>query len=291
MDNFKVIAEIGCTHIGSLDRAKELAKLAKLCGAHVLKTQKRNPKESTNKELWDKPHPNQMFAYGKTYLEHRENVELPIADHYKLKKYCEEIGIEYSTSVWDITSVKKIIELNPNMIKIPSACNNHFAMIEYLFSNYSGEIHISTGMLNLKEREVLYEQLLLYTTEYNINRLVVYHCTSGYPVPFKQLYLNEIRELTKLFSNVGFSNHGYGIATEPVAYCLGARYFERHFIDDRMFPHTDASCSLEPQGLSKVVRNLKATAEALEYKPDELDDIENVQRLKLRINNNGKLPI
>ncbi len=285
MNNFTVIAEIGCTHIGSLKRAKELAKLAKICNADVMKTQKRNPKESTNKELWDQPHPNQMYSYGKTYLEHRESVELPIEDHYKLKEYCDEIGIEYSTSIWDMTSAKEIVELNPKLIKIPSACNNHLEMMTYLFDNYKGEIHISTGMLTPKERDDLYGFL---TTEYlrfrslDASKLIIYHCTSGYPVPFEKLYLNEIDKLSHGFFPVGFSNHGYGIAMEPVAYTLGARYFERHFIDDRMFPHTDASCSLEPQGLSKLVRDLKAVEKSLEYKPEVLDEIENVQRLKLR---------
>jgi N-acetylneuraminate synthase len=69
---------------------------------------------------------------------------------------------------------------------------------------------------------------------------------------------------------------------EPAAYTLGARYFERHFIDDRTYPHTDASCSLEPQGLSKLVRDLRAISEALQFKPDELDEIEKEQRDKLR---------
>jgi N-acetylneuraminate synthase len=285
MNNFTVIAEIGCTHIGSLDRAKELAKLAKICGADVVKTQKRNPKESTNKELWDKPHPNEMYAYGKTYLEHREKIELPIEDHYELKKYCEEIGIIYSTSVWDITSAKAIVELNPEIIKIPSACNTDRAMMEYLFDNYSGEIHISTGMLSKMER-ISFGDFLI--TEYRRKRqldakkLIVYHCTSGYPVPFNKLYLKSIKSLSEGFFPVGFSNHGYGIAMEPVAYALGARYFERHFIDDRMFPHTDASCSLEPQGLSKMIRDLKAVSKALQLKPEKLDKIEKEQRDKLR---------
>ena len=82
--------------------------------------------------------------------------------------------------------------------------------------------------------------------------------------------------------NVGFSNHGYGISMEPVAYAFGARYFERHFIDDRMFRHTDASCSLEPHGFSKMVRDLKAVQKALQYKPDKIDEIELIQRNKLR---------
>lgn len=285
MNNFTVIAEMGCCHIGKLDRAKELARLAKICGADVIKTQKRNPKESTKKELWDKPHPNEMYAYGKTYLEHRENVELPIEDHYKLKEYCDEIGITYSTSIWDMTSAREIVELNPKLVKIPSACNQNYELLTYLFDNYNGEIHISTGMLTKQERVNFGNWL---TAEYirerglDKNRLVIYHCTSGYPVPFDKLYLNNIKILSSGNFPTGFSNHGYGIAMEPVAYALGARYFERHFIDDRMFPHTDASCSLEPQGLSKLVRDLKAVSQALQTKPEELDDIEMVQRLKLR---------
>jgi len=277
MNNFTVIAEIGCTHIGSLDRAKELAKLAKIAGADVLKTQKRNPMQSVKKELWDKPHPNEMYSYGKNYLEHREKVELSLEDHYKLKKYCEEIDIIYSTSVWDMTSAKEIVELNPKLIKIPSALNLNEQLFNFLLNNYEGQIHISTGMLDEDEKGKLYIKLMPHK-----DRIIVYHCTSGYPVPFDKLYLNEIRDMKKGFDSIGFSNHGYGIAMEPVAYSLGARYFERHFIDDRMFPHTDASCSLEPQGLNKVVRNLKAVAQALKYKPSELDKIEKEQRDKLR---------
>lgn len=277
MYNFKIIAEIGCTHIGSLKRAKMLSKLAKLCGADILKTQKRNPKESTKKSLWNKPHPNKIYSYGKTYLEHRKNVELPIEDHYKLKDYCEEIKIEYSTSVFDITSAKEIIKLNPNSVKIPSSCNNNEYLIELLLNEFNGKIYISLGMTTEKEREYLYKKLI----EYN-NRIVVFHCTSGYPVPFNQIYLNEILYLKKIFKNVGFSNHGYGIAMEPVAYSMGSRFFERHFIDDRMFPHTDSSCSLEPQGLSKMIRNIKAIEKTLKYKPKKLDKIELEQKEKLR---------
>ena len=285
MNNFTVIAEIGCTHIGSLDRAKKLAKLAKIAGADVVKTQKRNPKESVKKELWDQPHPNQMYAYGDTYLKHRENLELSINDHIKLKEYCESIDIKYSTSVWDMTSAREIVALNPKLIKIPSACNRNKELICYLFDNYSGEIHISTGMLTKQERINFGNWL---TAEYlrkrslDKNKLIIYHCTSGYPVPFDKIYLKNIALISSGNFPCGFSNHGYGIAMEPVAYTLGARYFERHFIDDRMFKHTDASCSLEPQGLSKLVRDLKAVSMALKIKPEELDEIEKEQRDKLR---------
>jgi len=278
MKNFTVIAEIGCCHIGNLERAKNLAKLAKLSGADILKTQKRNPSESVREELKNTPHPNQIFAYGKTYLEHRINLELNIEEHNELKQYCESIDIEYSTSVWDITSAKKIIDINPYKIKIPSACNKNIKLINFLLNNFKGQIHISTGMLAGGDLENLINYLLPYK-----EKIVIYHCTSGYPVPFENLYLYEIKNLCKKFPMVGFSNHGYGIATEPIAYTLGSRYFERHFIDDRIFPHTDASASLEPDGMRRLIRNLNATEKALSYKPLIIPEIEKIQEEKLRI--------
>ncbi len=277
MNNFTIIAEIGNTHIGDLERAKYLAKLAKNAGADIVKTQKRNPTECVKKELQNKPHPNPQYAYGDTYLKHREKLELTIEQHKELKSYCEEINIEYSTSVWDITSTKEIIQLNPKFIKIPSACNNHEGIFNLLLNDYDGEIHISTGMLSKKEREELYYKLIPYK-----DRIVIYLCTSSYPTIFPQVYLKEIKNLTWNFPNVGFSNHSLGIALEPAAFVLGARYFERHMIDDRTFRHNDSSASLEPQGLQKMIRNLKAVQQAFKNKPEELDEIEKEQKDKLR---------
>jgi len=278
MKDWKVIAEIGGTHIGSLDRAKKLAQLAKISGADVLKTQKRYPKESVKKELWNQPHPNKMYAYGDTYLEHRENLEMTIQQHLQLKTFCDSIDIEYSTSVWDITSAKEVAEIiNPKFIKIPSACNHNKHLLNYLLNNYNGEVHISLGMTTQSERLKLYKKLMKWE-----NRVVIYHCTSGYPVPFKEIFLKEIETIKEYFSKVGFSNHGLGIALEPVAYTLGARYFERHFIDDRTFPHTDSVCSVEPVGLNKICRDIKAISEALQNKPDQIIEIEKEQRDKLR---------
>ena len=276
---FCMIAEIGGTHIGNLDRAKYLTKLAKESGADVLKTQKRNPKESVKKELWDKPHPNSRFAYGDTYLKHRINLELNQNQHAELKKYCESINIEYSTSVWDMTSAREIIELNPKLIKIPSACNDNKEMINYLYDNYEGEIHISMGMTTLEERS----HILKYYTNHR-SRTVLYHCTSGYPVPFKDIHLKEITKLMRVVpsTHLGFSNHGYGIALEMAAYALGTRYFERHFIDDRAFPHTDSAPSVEPQGMKKLCRNLEAIEDAMQDKPDYVIALEMEQRNKLR---------
>jgi sialic acid synthase len=278
MDAINVVAEIGCNHGGDLDRAKKLIKLAALSGAQFAKFQKRNPKESTPQKLWDQPHPNQRFAFGKTYLEHRENLELSISQHRELKEYCDFCGIGYASSVWDMTSAIEIASLNPKFIKIPSAQNHNIYLLNYLHNNFAGQIHISFGMTTSDERQALLRAI--YRNQEK--RHVVYHCTSSYPCPFENLYLYEIKKLKDSFLNVGFSNHGYGIAADVAALSFGATWFERHFVDDRLYPHTDASASLEPEGLRKLVRDLNNVQKAFTSKPVGLCDLEQEQRDKLR---------
>ena len=118
-------------------------------------------------------------------------------------------------------------------------------------------------------------------------RVVLYHCTSKYPCPFEDLHLLEIESLSVRYRGspirIGFSNHGKGIAADVAAYTLGAEWIERHFIDDRMVRHTDASASLEPQGLSKLVRDLNAVYRALDHRPAQMDADEQAQRDKLKV--------
>ena len=121
-----VVAEIGCNHKGDFEIAKQLIKTAAIyCEADAVKFQKRCNKELFTPEQYNAPHPNPINAYGKTYGEHREFLEFTAAQHAELQQYCKEMGIIYSTSVWDLTSAKEISALNPPFIKIPSACNNH----------------------------------------------------------------------------------------------------------------------------------------------------------------------
>ena len=155
----KVIAEIGCNHKGDMGIAFELLDLAKECGADVAKFQKRHSKELLTEEQYNSPHPNPYNSYGSTYGEHREFLEFDLEQNKKLMDYCNQIGIDYSTSVWDVTSAKEIVSINPKMIKVPSACNNHFDMLKILRDDYEGEVHISLGMTTPDEEKVLFTDL------------------------------------------------------------------------------------------------------------------------------------
>ncbi|MFK7833703.1 MAG: N-acetylneuraminate synthase family protein [Winogradskyella sp.] len=279
-----VIAEIGCNHKGDINIAKELIKMAKIfCNVDAVKLQKRNNKELLTEEQYNAPHPNPVNSYGDTYGAHREFLEFDVDQNRELRDYCVELGITFSTSVWDLTSAKEMTSLNLDFLKIPSACNNNYTMLEWLALNYKGEIHVSTGMTYLDEIE---EIVSLFEKHNRAKDVIIYNCTSGYPVPFKDVCLLEILKLKEKYENrvkaIGFSGHHLGIAIDVAAFTLGASYVERHYTLDRTWKGTDHSASLEPDGMRKLVRDLKATHEALSYKKTEILDIEKVQREKLK---------
>lgn len=279
-----VIAEIGCNHKGDFEIAKKMIKIAhEYCSADAVKFQKRHNKELLSEEEYNAPHPVSNNSYGKTYGEHREFLEFDAEQHKLLKEYCDELGIVYSTSVWDLTSAKEIVSLSPQYIKIPSACNLNFEVLKFLCDNYEGEIHVSVGMTKHDEEE----KIVSFFEDNSRNRdLVLYSCTSGYPVPFEDISLKEIERLKEKFSNrvksIGFSGHHLGIAADIAALALGASHIERHFTLDRTWKGTDHAASLEPDGLRKLCRDVKHVNLALTNKEKEILDIEEVQRKKLK---------
>ena len=279
-----IIAEAGCNHMGQMEIAKDLIETAAhFCKADAIKFQKRCPKELLTEEQYNAPHPNPIHSYGATYGEHREKLEFDLEQHRQLKKWCEDAGIIYSTSVWDLTSAKEITTLHPQFMKIPSACNTHFEMLQWLCDNYEGEIHLSFGMTTHTEEE---EIIGLFEKNNRAKDLVLYNCTSGYPVPFKDVCLLEINRMREQYEHrvkaIGFSGHHLGIAVDVAAYTMGARFIERHYTLDRTWKGSDHAASLEPDGVRKLVRNLNAVYDSMTYKQEEILPIEQVQRDKLK---------
>ena len=279
-----IIAEAGCNHMGQMEIAKDLIETAAhYCKADAIKFQKRCPKELLTPEQYNAPHPNPVHSYGKTYGEHREFLEFTLEQHAQLKEWCEEAGIIYSTSVWDMTSAKEIASLKPEFIKIPSACNTHYEMLQWLCDNYKGEIQLSFGMTSRREEEEIVE---LFEANGRAEDLVLFNCTSGYPVPFKDVCLLEISRMYEMYAKrvkaIGFSGHHLGTAVDIAAYTLGADRIERHYTLDRNWKGTDHAASLEPDGIRELVRDLNAVQEALTYKSSEILPIEQVQRDKLK---------
>ena len=280
----KIIAEIGCNHKGDMAIAKEMIMTAATyCKVDIVKFQKRCNIELLTPEEYNAPHPNPYNSYGATYGEHREFLEFTAEQHRQLKAWCEEYGVIYSTSVWDVTSAKEITALQPKLIKIPSACNLNKPLLKYLCDNFGGEIHLSFGMTTKDEEEKI---VSFFEANGRAKDLVLYNCTSGYPVPFEDICLLELTRMRESYGNrvkaIGFSGHHLGIAVDAAAVALGAEFIERHYTLDRTWKGTDHAASLEPDGVRKLARNCRAVAKALTYKSKDILDIESVQRKKLK---------
>ena len=275
----KVVSELCCNHQGDIDIAKNMIKMSVLCNADYIKFQKRNPIKAVPIHIHNKSHPCPIHSFGETYLDHRQSLEFSLEQHKELKKYCDTLNIGYASSVWDEDSARDIISLNPDFIKIPSAMNENYYLMDILFNEYNGNVHISLGMIDKISKNKLFNYL-----ENKKDRIVIYHTTSGYPVKFSELYLMEISKLKERFPVVGFSGHNLGIAIDMAAYSLGASWIERHFTLDRTAKGTDNAASLEPMGLQKLCRDLNACYDSLRYKNVDFteDEKENMMKLKIK---------
>jgi len=280
----KVVAEIGCNHKGEMDIAKELITTAAIfCKADYVKFQKRNNRELLPEAMYNAPHPNPANSFGETYGEHREFLEFSVDQHRELKDFCAQVGIGYSTSVWDVTSAREMAALEPDFLKVPSASNLHWEMLATLCDEFGGGIQLSLGMTTRAEEEQI---VSFFEERGRAGDLLLYACTSGYPVSFDDICLAEITRLKDSYDSrvqtIGFSGHHLGIAADVAAITLGATWVERHFTLDRTWKGTDHSASLEPDGLRRIVRDVRNVARALKPKESELLPVEVETRRKLK---------
>ena len=171
--------------------------------------------------------------------------------------------------MWDKKSAENFLKakIKCDFLKIPSACNLDFDLLEILTNKYKGKLHLSLGMTKIDE----IEKIVDFFINKNRNKdLVLYSCTSTYPSDFNDIGLLDIKKLKNQFSkviyDVGFSGHHLGIAIDIAAYALGANYIERHFTLDRTWKGTDHAASLEPTGLTKLIRDLNNTYKTMHEK-------------------------
>ncbi len=247
-----IIAEIGHNHQGSLNKAMDLMLAAKNCGADAVKFQKRD-----NKSLYTKEFYNSLYehhnSYGKTYGKHREFLEFGIKDYKKLIKYAKKINIIIFATPFDFKSVDFLSKLKMPLYKIASADLTNIPLQEYI-AKKNKPIILSTGGGTFSDIKRAYRNII------RINKkIIILHCTASYPAKIEDMNLNVIKKLKKIYKNIpiGLSDHENGIDAASVAFMLGARVFEKHFTVNRSWKGTDQSFSLEPIGLSKLIRNLK----------------------------------
>jgi N-acetylneuraminate synthase len=279
-----LIAEIGCNHMGDVGLAKEFIDVAAtFCKVTHVKFQKRHIPSVLSPEQYAAPHPDPQHAFRDTYGEHREFLELDVEQHRELQEYCRKWDLTYSASVWDVLSFREIASLEPPYLKIPSAANNDPELLQVAAKEYDGQVHVSLGMTTRAEEEQILD---VFSRAGRLHELVLYACTSGYPIQPEEAYLLEIPRLLADYGSdvaaIGYSGHHRGISLDVAAFTLGAHFIERHFTLDRTWKGTDHAASLEPDGLRRLQRDLRNAALAIAPRPAEVVPVEEAQRAKLK---------
>ena len=268
-----VIAEIGHNHQGDVEKAKELFRQAKECGASAVKLQKRDNETLFTREAFDKPYENEN-SFGPTYGLHREFLEFGRAEYRELRDCARELEIDFFATAFDIPSADFLAELDMPAYKIASADLINTPLLRHVAQAGKPTI-LSTGGATLDDVRRGYD------TVAEINpQVALLQCTAGYPAEWAELDLRVISTYRDLFPEavVGLSGHDSGIAMAVAGYVLGARILEKHFTLNRALKGTDHRFSLEPAGLRKMVRDLQRTRIALgdgskTMYPSEIDPI------------------
>ena len=253
-----VIAEIGHNHQGELEKAKELVRAARECGADAVKLQKRDNRALYTRELYEAPYDNE-HSFGRTYGEHREALELSASEWLELREFSREEGITLFGTVFDEASADFLAELGMPAFKIASGDLTNTPLQRHV-ARIGRPIFLSTGGGTLEDVERAVDTI----TEIN-PQLCVMQCTAAYPCEVEDLNLGVIETYRERFSDlvIGLSDHQSGIAMSLVAYMLGARVIEKHFTLNHAWKGSDHAFSLMPEGLRRLIRDLHRVPDAI----------------------------
>lgn len=258
-----IIGEIGQNHNGSVDIAKLIMELASkpvqeglfnytLQGIDAIKLTKRDLEyelsSSQMNKVYDSPH-----SFGRTYYDHRKYLELDDEQHYECYKYAKTLGFDFIETLCAISCLSILKLFTPDKLKVASRDLTNLPLLEALAETKIPLI-LSTGMAGKQELD----DALAVISKYHDN-ISILHCVSEYPTRPENVNLNTILYLKENYSQycIGFSDHTIGITTPVAAAAMGARIIEKHITIDRRMKGTDQAGSLGPDGISRMVRDLR----------------------------------
>jgi len=268
-----IIAEIGINHNGDIAIAKQLMDVAVETGCDAVKFQKRTPEICVPEE--QKSIPRETPWGSMTYFEYKKRIEFEQPEFEQIDAYAKKIGIDWFASPWDVPSVDFLEGFNVPCQKIASACLTDSELLTAVNKTKTTTI-LSTGMSSIEEIDKAVSLL-------NNVPLAIAQATSTYPAEASELNLRAIQTFAEKYKvPVGYSGHERGLQVTIAAVALGATFIERHITLDRSMWGTDHSASLEPEGLKKLVRDIRIVELALGDGKKKVYDSEIPIRAKLR---------
>jgi sialic acid synthase SpsE len=268
-----IIAEIGINHNGDIAIAKQLMDVAVETGCDAVKFQKRTPEICVPEE--QKSIPRETPWGTMTYFEYKKRIEFEQPEFEQIDAYAKKIGIDWFASPWDVPSVDFLESFNVPCQKIASACLTDSELLTAINKTKTTTI-LSTGMSSIEEIDKAVSLL-------DNVPLAIAQATSTYPAEASELNLRALQTFAEKYKvPVGYSGHERGLQVTIAAVALGATFIERHITLDRSMWGTDHSASLEPEGLKKLVRDIRIVELALGDGKKKVYDSEIPIRAKLR---------
>lgn len=250
-----IIAEAGVNHNGSIDLAKQLIDVAKKAGADYVKFQTFTAKSLVTKFADKAQYQKTSTHKSESQFEMLKKLELNYDSHIELIKYCDEIGIEFLSTAFDLDSIDMLNQLNIALFKIPSGEINNIPYLRYIGS-LGRPIIMSTGMSTIKEIQLALKTL----SESGANKrdITILHCNTEYPTPLHDVNLNAMITIRdELNVPVGYSDHTIGFDTSIAAVALGAKVIEKHFTLDTDMEGPDHKASLNPNKLYQMIKSIR----------------------------------
>jgi N-acetylneuraminate synthase len=248
-----VVADIGINHNGDIDITRKLISAALLAGCDAVKFQKRTIEVVYTSEELAKP---RESPFGTTNGDLKRGLEFGYEQYKAIDEYCRLHNIVWYASCWDEASIDFIAQFNPPCFKISSACLTDDNLLRH-HRRYRRPIILSTGMSTLEQIDHAVEVL-------GKEDLILMHCTSTYPSEVEELNLKGILTLKERYDvPIGYSGHEVGLSTSVATSVLGACIIERHITLDRAMWGSDQAASVEPNGFSRLVRDIRVIERAM----------------------------
>ena len=255
----KLIAEIGWNHMGDMKLAKEMILSAKESGCDFAKFQTWSVRR-LKRGSWDTDGRREIY----------EKAELSFEKHIELKKYCDEVGIGFMSSVFSIEDAKLLKNVVTDYVKIPSFESRNKELIHYCLKHF-GHLLISTGTSN-------YDEIRSIVLNIPSDRYTLLHCVSSYPCEFDVVNLPRINDLTDLSDSVGFSDHTQGIEASVLSLGCGVKWIEKHFTINNDLPGRDNKFAVLPTEVKRLSEYIKISNKVMNYKGCDYQECETDSR-------------
>lgn len=256
-----IIAEAGVNHNGDLALARQMVHVAKDCGADYIKFQTAVPELVISSIAPKAEYQQQTTGKGESQLDMCRAIHLPLSDYAGLAQLCNEVGIGFMSTPFDLISIDCLEAIGMDFWKIPSGEITNLPYLRKIGALRS-KVILSTGMSTLAEVSNAVEVLEENGTPRK--DIILLHCTTQYPAPYESVNLRAMDALRELgCGGVGYSDHTEGIEVSIAAAALGACVIEKHFTLDRSLPGPDHKASLEPDELKQLVNDVRHIEKAM----------------------------